>query len=176
MHTNTKTVKNNKRMQIYMAAKTAEKIVGRVQNAQVKPPGEFTKKTCDLLITNRRIVCIVLGGSVFTNAMVGQAIAGVPGAIAFGDAAQKGADKKRGENSQKDIDLAIAKNPGSFDIKYESIEKGEYNTSFFATLGMFAQIIIKNIHGETIYLDTPDSTKNNTKLILAEATDKIVIK
>lgn len=146
-----------------------------IKNVQAKGKTSITKKTCDLYITDKRVVCIVLGGSVFVSAMIGQAVMGVSGAFALGGDAQRSVDAKRLKSVGKDIDEMIEKNPDSYALEFEKMEKATFNTSFFATLGMFAQLIVKYADGKTYYFDTPNSTKDVSKQILSRV-EKIEVK
>jgi hypothetical protein len=152
-----------------------EELLGVIKNVQAKGKTSMIKKTCDLYITDKRVVCIVLGSSVFVSAMVGQAVMGVSGAFALGGDAQRGADSKRLKSVGKDMDEMIEKNPDSYSLEYDKFEKATFNTSFFATLGMFAQLIVKYADGKTYYYDTPNSTKDVSKQILSRV-DKIDVK
>ena len=154
-----------------------EKIIGIIKNVQVKPPNCRIKKNADLIITNKRICCIVLGPSTFISGMIGEVVAGVPGLIAFGEDANRQSDKTRKENIGKELDTVINSTPDSFYINFSEIKPGTatYKTGFFSTLGMFAQLRLKTLDNETYVFDTPNNTKQISKSILSEATDTIII-
>lgn len=154
-----------------------EYIIGIIKDVQTKPKGCFVVKNCDLYITNKRIVCIVMGASVFVSGMIGQAIGGVPGAIGFSEDAKNKVNDKRLENIDKALDEMIVSNEYSYDIKFDDINKNKstYKTGFWSTLGIFAHLKIVDSNGKVYRFNTPNNTKEISKDILKEATTRIAI-
>ena len=89
-----------------MVNKMPETVIGVLENVQTKPPGSLTVKSCDLVFTDRRMLCLKVGGFTLVAGMLGSAVGGAGGAIAFGRdslAAQDSSRKAMGGRSLDDI-------------------------------------------------------------------------
>ena len=148
-----------------------------IKGVQAKPKEGITKKTCDIYITNERIICVVLGQSTFINAMIGNAVAGAMGMVAFSLDANAAADSKRTKNQGKALDEMIQKNPGSYDIKFDQVDeaKSNFKTGFFSTLGIWAPLTVKTYAGKRFFFDIPNKEKDKVKNIIQSATNKIKV-
>lgn len=151
-----------------------EQTIGIIENVQAKGKSTLTKKTCSLLITSKRIICIPLSGSTFVAGMIGHTIAGPSGAIAFSQEKINQANQKLKEISSSDLDEILLKETDSFEIKKEEIQKGIMKTGFFSTLGIWIPLTIYT--DKRFYFDIPIGEKENAKSLISNFNNKIIIK
>lgn len=146
-----------------------EQIIGIIKNVQAKGHTSITMKTCDLIITDKRLICVVLGGSTWVSGMVGQAVAGASTAIAYATATQLLVDDKRLKNKGKELDK-ISDEGDNYQILWKDVTKTKYKTGFLSTLGMWAPLTI--YADKRYFFNIPNNAKHIAKEIL-EATGVI---
>lgn len=146
-----------------------EKILGIIENAQTKPPGTWTQKSCDLIFTDQRLLCVKVGASSLIATMLGSRISGPSGAIAFSMDNQN--QQKHNREQMKDLDLnqLLATDEDNYMIWYSNIESGSFKTGFFSTLGMLAPLEIKTIDGDKYFYNIYNNQKEYAKALI-EAT------
>lgn len=148
-----------------------EKIIGLV-NAESKPEGGLLVKSCELAITNKRIIVNFTGNSAATMAMVGGLINKSSGAMGFGIDAKSKSDKKKLKGNDFKKLLLIR---GNHSIDYNNIDpnKSSFKTGFFSTFGMYASLIIKSLDGKNYFFKVYNNEKELAKNYINSATDKI---
>ena len=146
-----------------------EKILGIIQNVQTKPPGSWTQKSCDLIFTDERLLCVKIGASSLIATMLGGGIAGPSGAIAFSMDNQTQQDINRGKQQELDLNQLLASDEQNYMIWYCNIESGSFKTGFFSTLGMMAPLEIKTIDGDKYFYNIYNNQKDYAKALI-EAT------
>lgn len=146
-----------------------EKLIGVLENVQTKPPGSWTQKSCDLIFTDERLLCVKVGGSSLIAGMLGSAISGPSGAIAF--SMDNNTQQEINRKKMKDFDLnqLLATDEQNYMIWYSNIESGSFKTGFLATLGMMAPFKIKTIDGEKYFYNIYNNQKDYAKSLI-EAT------
>jgi len=146
-----------------------EKILGIIQNAQTKPPGTWTQKSCDLIFTDQRLLCVKVGASSLIAGILGSGISGPSGAIAFSIDNQNQQEHNRKEMKDLDLNQLLATDEDNYMIWYSNIESGSFKIGFFSTLGMLAPLEIKTIDGEKYFYNIYNNQKDYAK-VLIEAT------
>ncbi len=148
---------------------SGEKVVGVIENVQTKPPGSWTQKSCDLIFTEQRFLCVKVGGSSLVAAMLGSGLSGPSGAIAFSldshNEQEYNRDKRRG-NSLNDL---LSSDADNYMIWYSDVASGSFKTGFFSTLGVMAPLEIKTSDGERYFYNIYNNQKDYAK-VLIEAT------
>lgn len=148
-----------------------EKIVGTVI-AESKPLNEAFIKSCELIITNLRIIVNFTGCSITTSAMIGQAMNGASGAFGYGLDAKNKNEKNRFKNEEL---KKILQKPNNYEIRYEEINRlqSNFKTSFLNTLGIYASLNINTNGGKKYFFKIPNNQKNLAKIYFEIATDRI---
>lgn len=141
----------------------SEKIIGIIKNVQAKGNTSLTMKTCDIVITDKRLVCVVLGGSTWVSGMIGQAVAGASTAIAYATATQLLVDDKRFKNKGKELDNIVTEGD-NYQILWKDVTKLKYKTVFFSTLGMWAPLTI--YADKRYFFNIPNKEKHLVKEML----------
>lgn len=154
-----------------------ESIILISNNVQAKGKTSITIKTCDLIITSERIICVPVGGSTMIAGMIGNAIAGPSGAIAFALDAKNTADKKSNQNAMKKVN-ELLKDPEAYSISLSEInpDKSTFKTGFFSTLGMWAPLTVYDNSGTKFFFNVPNGQKGDVKEALEKATNNIKLK
>ena len=146
-----------------------EKILGIIQNAQTKPPGNWTQKSCDLIFTDQRLLCVKVGASSLIAGILGSGISGPSGAIAFSIDNQNLQEHNREKMKDFDLNQLLATDENNYMIWYSNIESGSFKTGFFSTLGMLAPLEIKTIDGDKYFYNIYNNQKDIAKALI-EAT------
>ncbi len=154
-----------------------EKIILICNNVQAKSASSLTIKTCDLILTSERIICVALGASTLISGMLGGAIAGPSGAIAFSLDIINATNKESQKNSSKKIDQLL-KNKDNYYVSYTDInkDKSTFKTGFFSTLGMWAPLTIYDNTDKRFFFNIPNKQAKEVKKTLASITDAIILK
>lgn len=152
----------------------SESIIGVIENVQTKPPGEWTQKSCDLIFTDQRLLCVKVGGSSLVAGMMGAGIAGPAGAIAFsGDnATEQGINRSRRQGLN--LDQLLASDPGNYAVWYSEVTKGSFKTGFLATLGMMAPLTI-HTGDEKYFYNVYNQWKDYAKALIAETMPNVKV-
>jgi len=146
-----------------------EKILGIIENAQTKPPGSWTQKSCDLIFTDQRLICVKIGASSLIATMLGSGISGPSGAIAFSMDNQNLQEHNREKMKDFDLNQLLTTDEDNYMIWYSNIESGSFKTGFFSTLGMLAPLEIKTIDGDKYFYNIYNNQKDYAKALI-EAT------
>ena len=146
-----------------------EKILGIIENVQTKPPGSWTQKSCDLIFTDQRLLCVKVGGSSFVAAMIGSGLSGPSGAIAFSMDSHNEQEHNREKKKGFDLNQLLASNEQNYMVWYSNVESGSFKTGFLATLGMMAPLEIKTIDGDKYFYNIYNQQKEYAKALI-EAT------
>lgn len=146
-----------------------EKILGAIENVQTKPPGSWTQKSCDLIFTDRRLLCVKVGGSSFIAAMMGSSIAGPSGAIAFSMDSHNEQEYNREKMRDSGLDELLAGDEENYMIMYRDVVSGSFKTGFLATFGMMAPLEIKTADGKKYFYNIYNNQKDYAKALI-EAT------
>jgi len=146
-----------------------EKILGIIENVQTKPPGTWTQKSCDLIFTDQRLICVKVGGSSLIASMLGSGISGPSGAIAFSMDNQNLQEHNREKMKDFDLNQLLTTDEDNYMIWYSNIESGSFKTGFFYTLGMLAPLEIKTIDGDKYFYNIYNNQKDYAKALI-EAT------
>ncbi len=150
-----------------------EKILGTIQNVQTKPPGNWTQKSCDLIFTDERLLCVKVGASSLIATMLGGGIAGPSGAIAFSIDNQTQQDINREKQKNHDLNQLLASDEQNYMIWYSNVESGSFKTDFFSTLGIMAPLEIKTIDGDKYFYNIYNQQKEYAKALI-DATMPVV--
>ncbi|MCJ7732236.1 hypothetical protein MUP51_07960 [Candidatus Bathyarchaeota archaeon] len=143
-----------------------EKVLGIIENVQSKPPGSWTQKSCDLIFTEERLLCVKVGGSSFVAAMVGSGLSGPSGAIAFSMDSYNEQEYNRDKRTDFDLNDLLAQDEGNYMIWYGSVESGSFKTGFFSTLGMMAPLEIKTVDGDKYFYNIYNNQKEYAKALI----------
>ena len=146
-----------------------EKILGIIETAQTKPPGTWTQKSCDLIFTDQRLLCVKIGASSLIASMLGSGISGPSGAIAFSMDNQNLQEHNREKMKDYDLNQLLTTDEDNYMIWYSNIESGSFKTGFFSTLGMLAPLEIKTIDGDKYFYNIYNNQKDYAKALI-EAT------
>jgi hypothetical protein len=146
-----------------------EKILGVIENVQTKPPRSWTQKSCDLIFTNERLLCVKIGASSLIATMLGTGISGPSGAIAFSIDNQTEQEHNREKMKDLDLNQLLATDEENYMIWYSNVESGSFKTGFFSTLGMLAPLEIKTIDGDKYFYNIYNQQKDYAKALI-EAT------
>ncbi len=146
-----------------------ERILGVIENVQTKPPGAWTQKSCDLIFTDQRILCIKVGGSSLVAGMLGSSLGGPSGAIAFSMDSHNEQEHNRGKMKENGLDELLAREEENYAIGYKNVSSGSFKTGFFATLGMMAPFEIKTTEGRKYFYNIYNNQKDYAKALI-EAT------
>ncbi len=146
-----------------------EKLVGVIENVQTKPPGAWTQKSCDLIFTDERLLCVKVGGSSFVAGMLGNALAGPSGAIAFSMDNQSEQMHNRDKMKGFDLDQLLVMDEQNYMVWYCNVESGSFKTGFFSTLGMMAPLTLKTVDGDKYFFNIYNNQKDYAKSLI-EAT------
>jgi len=150
-----------------------EKILGIIENAQTKPPGSWTQKSCDLIFTDQRLICVKIGASSLIATMLGSGISGPSGAIAFSMDNQNLQEHNREKMKDFDLNQLLTTDEDNYMIWYSNIESGSFKTGFFSTLGMLAPLEIKTIDSDKYFYNIYNNQKDYAKALI-EATMPMV--
>jgi hypothetical protein len=145
----------------------SERILGVVENVQTKPPGEWTQKSCDLIFTDSRLLCVKVGGSSLVAGMLGAGIAGPAGAMAFSSDSATEQDSNRDRKLGLSLDQLLASDPGNYAIWYSEVNGGSFKTGFLATLGIMAPLSIQTADRKYFY-NVYNQWKDYAKTLIAE--------
>ena len=148
-----------------MVNEMPETVIGVLENVQTKPPGSLTVKSCDLIFTDRRMLCLKVGGSSLVAGMLGSAIGGASGAIAFGRdslAAQESSRKAMGGRSLDDI---IRTDEDNYAIEHSAVEKGSFKTGFLSSLGLMSPLTI-HAGGRRYFYNVYNRSKEQAKALI----------
>lgn len=146
-----------------------EKILGIIQDVQTKPPGSWIQKSCDLIFTDERLLCVKVGGSSFVAARTGSSLAGPSGAIAFSMDSQNEQEDNRDKMKDFNLNQLLAQDEHNYMVWYSNIESGSFKTGFLSTLGMMAPFTIKTIDGDKYFYNIYNNQKDYAKSLI-EAT------
>ena len=146
-----------------------EKIMGIIENVQTKPPGSWTQKSCDLIFTDQRLLCVKVGGSSFVAAMVGSGLSGPSGAIAFSMDSHNEQEHNRRKNEGSELDTLLAQDEANYMIWNGDVVSGSFKTGFLSTLGMIAPFEIKTADGKKYFYNIYNNQKDYAKALI-EAT------
>ena len=146
-----------------------EKILGIIENVQTKPPGSWTQKSCDLIFTDQRLLCVKIGGSSLVAAMLGNSIGGPSGAIAFSMDNQSEQEYNREKMKDNSLNELLMSDEENYMIWYCNVDSGSFKTGFLATLGMMAPLKIKTCDGEKYFYNIYNNQKEYAKALI-EAT------
>lgn len=146
-----------------------EKVLGIIENVQTKPPGSWTQKSCDLIFTDQRLLCVKVGGSSFVAAMIGSGLSGPSGAIAFSMDSHNEQEYNRMKNESSDLDTLLAQDEANYMIWNSDVVSGSLKTGFLATLGMMAPFEIKTADGKKYFYNIYNNQKDYAKALI-EAT------
>ena len=150
-----------------------EKILGIIENVQTKPSGSWTQKSCDLIFTDQRLICVKVGGSSLIASMLGSGISGPSGAIAFSMDNQNLQEHNREKMKDFDLNQLLTTDEDNYMIWYSNIESGSFKTGFFSTLGMLAPLEIKTIDSDKYFYNIYNNQKDYAKALI-EATMPMV--
>ena len=128
-----------------------EKILGVIENVQTKPPAAWTQKSCDLIFTDQRMLCVKVGGSSLVAGMLGSSIGGPSGAIAFSMDNHNEQDQNREKMKDNSLDELLMRDEENYMVWYCNVDSGSFKTGFLATLGMMAPLKIKTCYGEKYF-------------------------
>ena len=157
-----------------MVNKMPETVIGVLENVQTKPPGSLTVKSCDLVFTDRRILCLKVGGSSLVAGMLGSAVGGAGGAIAFGRdnlAAQESSRKAMGGRGLDDI---IRTDEDNYAIEYSAVEKGSFKTGFLSSLGLMSPLTI-HAGGKRYFYNVYNRSKEQAKALIRSTIPNVKI-
>ena len=149
-----------------------EKIIGIIENVQTKPPESWTQKSCDLIFTDERLLCVKVGGSSLVAGMMGSGLAGPSGSIAFSIDNHNEQESNRDKMKDFDLNQLLAQDEQNYMIWYSNVVSGSFKTGFLSTLGMMAPLTLKTDDEKyfyNIYNDQKDYAKS-----LIEATIPVV--
>ena len=146
-----------------------EKILGVIENVQTKPPGAWTQKSCDLIFTDQRMLCVKVGGSSLVAGMIGSSIGGPSGAIAFSMDNHNEQEHNRERMKDNSLDELLAKEEENYAVWYRSVSSGSFKTGFFSTLGMLAPFEIKTLDGKKYFYNVYKDQKDYARALI-EAT------
>ena len=154
-----------------------EEILLVINNVQAKSMSSIIIKTCDLIFTSDRIICIPVGSSTLVSSMMGGAIAGSSGSIAFGQATINSTIKQSKHNSSKSIN-DLLKIKDSYFIYFNDLNsnKSIFKTGFFSTLGLWAPLTIYNNSNKRFFFNIPYKSAKKVKTILSSITTTINLK
>jgi len=142
------------------------KILGIIENVQTKPPGSWTQKSCDLIFTYQRLLCVKVGGSSFIAAMIGSGLSGPSGAIAFGMDSINEQEHNREKHSGSELDTLLSQDESNYMIWYRDVVSGSFKTGFLATLGMMDPFEIKTAEGKKYFYNIYNAQKDNAKALI----------
>ena len=156
----------------------AEHLIGIIKNAQAKGRNSILIKSCDLYVTNKRLICVVVGNSAMVSGMIGQALNGVVGAITWSQTTILKNNNQRTKNIEKTLDEIIKDNPESYAIVLNQInpDKSTLKTGFFSTLGLWAPLTIWTSNKKKFFFNIPYNARKIATTILNLATQRIKIK
>jgi len=146
-----------------------ESILGVVENVQTKPPGSWTQKSCDLIFTDQRLICVKVGGSSFVAAALGSGIAGPSGAIAFSMDSHNEQEYNREKRKDKALAELLDQDENNYMIWYRDVVSGSFKTGFWSTLGVMAPLEIKTRDGKKYFYNIYNNQKEYAKSLI-EAT------
>lgn len=146
-----------------------EKIVGVIEDVQTKPPGSWTQKSCDLIFTDRRMLCVKVGASSFVAGVAGAGLAGPSGAMVFTFDSQHEQEENRENSKDKTLDELLAMDKSNYSIDYTDIREGTFKTGFLSTLGMMAPLNMKTEGGAKYFYNIYNNQKEYAKSLI-EAT------
>jgi hypothetical protein len=150
-----------------------EKIIGTINKVESKPINGIFIKSCELIITTQRIIVNFTGKSILTSAMIGNAISGVSGSIAYGTDAKN--SNKRNELKNNHLNKILFQKD-NYEINYKEINnKSNLKTGFFSTLGLYAPLTIYS-HNKKYFFNVPNNQKKLLSNFLKIATNKILLK
>lgn len=150
-----------------------EKVVGVIKDVQTKPPGSWTQKSCDLIFTDERLLCVKVGGSSLVAGMLGNALSGPSGAIAF--SMDNNTQQEINREKRKDFDLnqLLTLDEHNYMVWYSNIESGSFKTGFLSTLGIMAPLRIKTIDGKKYHYNIYVNQKDYAKALIEATTPNI---
>jgi hypothetical protein len=152
----------------------SERILGVIENVQTKPPGEWTQKSCDLIFTDRRLLCVKVGGSSMVAGMLGAGIVGPAGAMAFASDNATEQDINRSRKQGFTLDRLLASDQGNYAIWYSEVTGGSFKTGFLATLGIMAPLNIKTEDRKYFY-NVYNQWKDYAKALIAETMPNVKV-
>lgn len=148
-----------------MVNEMPETVIGVLENVQTKPPGSLTVKSCDLVFTDSRMLCLKVGGSSLVAGMLGSAVGGASGAIAFGLdslAAQESSRKAMGGRSLDDI---LRTDEDNYAIEHSAVEKGSFKSGFLSSLGLMCPFTI-HAGGRRYFYNVYNRSKEQAKALI----------
>ncbi|MCW3988864.1 MAG: hypothetical protein NWE88_02175 [Candidatus Bathyarchaeota archaeon] len=142
-----------------------ETVIGVLENVQTKPPGSLTVKSCDLVFTDRRMLCLKVGGSSLVAGMLGSAVGGAGGAIAFGRDNLAAQESSRKAMDGRGLDDILRTDEENYAIEHSVVEKGSFKTGFLSSMGLMSPFTI-HAGGRRYFYNVYNRSKEQVKALI----------
>ena len=148
-----------------------ELVIGVIEDVLTKPPGCRLVKSCDLIFTNKRLICVKIGESSLVKTLYGLT-SGASGAYVFFRLSASEQEEFRKKIYGLELDRILKLDESNYAILYEDIRGGVFKTGFLSTLGFMAPLVIYTWDGRkftySIYLAFKEKAKTLIKSLLPQ--------